>query len=140
MLGRKVFLTFSALLAVGITALLVWSGGILGSASRNMPDISLLPQMLNPTSGSLLQPTHILDRTAQVQIDQLGTGTFSRKFLSASQDVPQYFSPALLETFVQAFQPDFWSSPGVRIDHLTNPTPSTIAEQLVHDLLQWNES
>ena len=138
-LGRKVFLIFSALLAMGITILLVWSGVILGSASRNLPDISQLPQMLNPTSGNLLQPTHILDRTAQVQIDRLGTGTLSRKFLSASQDAPQHFSPALLQIFVQAFQPDFWSSPGVRIDHLSDPTPSTIAEQLVHDLLLWNE-
>ena len=96
--------------------------------------------MLNPTSGSLLRPTLILDRNAQIQIDRLDTGTLERKFLSASQEAPAHFSPVLLETIIQAFQPDFWSSPGVRIDHLNDPAPSTIAEQLVHDLLLWSKS
>jgi membrane peptidoglycan carboxypeptidase len=139
-LGRKIFLAFSAVLAVGLTVLLVWSGVILGSVSRNLPDISQLPQMLNPTFGSLLTPTLILDRTAQVQIDQLGTGNFSQEFLSISLSAPHHFSQALLQTFVLAFQPDFWSSPGVRLDHLTDPIPSTIAERLVHDLLLWDET
>jgi membrane peptidoglycan carboxypeptidase len=138
-LARKIFLVFSALLAIGLTILLAWSGVILASASRNLPDISQLAQLLNPSFGSMLGPTLILDRTAQIQIDQMGTNTLSRKFLSTLQSSPAHFSPALLQTFVLAYQPDFWSSPGVRIDHLTDPVPSTIAERLVHDLLLWNE-
>ena len=99
----------------------------------------MLPQMLNPTSGSLLRPTLILDRTAQTEIDHLDTGILSRKFISTSQAAPEHFSPVFLKTIVQAFQPDFWSSTGIRIDHWTDATPSTIAEQLAHNLLLWNE-
>src|SRR5688572_12095111 len=61
----------SGLLAAGIIFSLLIAACILMTAvsyvnlTRDLPSIELLPQLLNPPDGLLLQPTRIYDRTRQ---------------------------------------------------------------------------
>lgn len=136
---RFSFLAISSLLILGFTFFLVWLIVIFSSAAHNLPSISELPRLLDPKTGSLLQPTRFLDRTAQIEIGQLNVPGINRKFLIVSNNQVDRFSPELIQTAIQVLEPGFWSSPGIRFDRLKDSVASTLAEQLVHDLLLWPE-
>lgn len=119
------------LLAVGILA-----GGIVyASATAEMPALERLPILLNPETGLLQQPTRLYDRTGRHLLYSLENPGVPRRPLALDPDLPDHFSPLLVQMIVAVDDPNFWVHPGVTWGTLFSPQPATLAERLVDHLL-----
>ncbi len=106
----------------------------------NLPSLALLPELLDPQDGLLMQPTRLYDRSGEILIYSLENPGIPRRYLFLDAEKPDHFSPEVVRSVVGALDPNFWSSPGFRLKNLADSQPATIAERLVSDLLLWQEA
>ena len=111
--------------------------------TSNLPNVEILPTLLNPPDGLLLQPTRIYDRTGQHLLMTFAPGNASdspRRYLPLNPQNPQHLPDFLAQATVAIDQQDFWKSPGYTLDGWQDPNlHPTIAQELVSDLLLYNE-
>ncbi|MCX6055293.1 MAG: transglycosylase domain-containing protein [Chloroflexi bacterium] len=107
--------------------------------STDLPSLEILPVLLNAENGELLEPTRILDRSSVAILFTLENPGIKREFLSVNPDEPSHFSPQLIRAVVNELDPTFWKNSGTSLKDLRNPSPSTIAERLINDLVLWDE-
>ena len=108
--------------------------------TRNLPNIELLPILLNPPDGLLLQPTRVYDRTGQHLLSTFAPDNASRRYLPLSPQNPQHLPDFLAQATVAIAQPDFWTSPGYTLAGWQNPEfHPTLAQKLAFELLLYNE-
>ena len=138
--------TRSSLLTMGILFSLLTAACILTSAvfyinlTRDLPSIELLPQLLNPPDGILLQPTRVYDRTRQNVIFAFAPDDSPRRYIPLSETNPQHLPESLSKAVVAVSDPHFWDHPGYTLDTITNyDLHPTLAQQLVSDLLLFDE-
>jgi membrane peptidoglycan carboxypeptidase len=136
----------SSLLTVGILASLVIAACILGTAvsyvnlTRNLPSIELLPQLLSPPDGLLLQPTRIYDRTRQNVLFTFSPDDAPRRYIALSETNPQHLPASLSNAVIAVSDPYFWEHPGYTLNEITDyGVHGTLAQQLVFDLLLLDE-
>jgi membrane peptidoglycan carboxypeptidase len=103
--------------------------------TSDLPPISKLPTLLNPDDGLLLKPTRLYDRTGQHLLLTLQDPGADRRYLGLDPQKPDHFSPFLIQAVIGVEEPGFWQDSGVAWQHLTDPQPVTIAEQVVAQLL-----
>lgn len=125
----------AGLVLVGIALLVVGFGTAAHQLIDNLPDVSSLPVLLDSETGSLLQPTRLYDRSGQHLLTSLETPGVERRLLPLDVNQPDSLSPALAQTAVMLFQPDYWEAPAFDPRQLTNERLPTIAERLVHNVL-----
>ncbi|HWR64722.1 MAG TPA: transglycosylase domain-containing protein, partial [Bellilinea sp.] len=126
----------AALLLVTLVLLGVLGLGIAyGSISSSLPEVDTLPVMLDPRSGSLLQPTRIYDRSGVHQLAVLENPGTQRRFLPLNAALPDALSPALAQAAVLVLEPDYWNDPALTWPNWSEERPLTIAERLTRDLL-----
>jgi membrane peptidoglycan carboxypeptidase len=130
---------FVAIISLGLLALVLLVTSLYSNFTSGLPSVELLPLLLNPKDGQLLQPTRIYDRTGQNLLATLDNPGHTRSFLPANPDSQNHISPQLIQVTIATLEPGFWQDPGFSLSHLTNNDPETIAERLVNDLLLWNE-
>ncbi len=132
-------------LGCGAFLLLVLVGAILAaslfyaSLVDNLPSLSLLPELLDPERGMLMQPTRVYDRSGQELLFSLENPGIARRYLYIDASRADHFSPELIRVTVGALEPGFWQGSGFSLRDLTSQQPVTIAERLVDDVLLWNE-
>jgi membrane peptidoglycan carboxypeptidase len=135
--GIGIIISFLLVLLILLTALAY------ANLTSNLPNVSLLPVLLNPPDGLLLQPTRIYDRTGQHLMTSFVPGNASdspRRYLPLNPQNPQHLPDFLAQATVAIAQPDFWTSPGYTLDGWQDPNlHPTIAQELVSDLLLYNE-
>jgi membrane peptidoglycan carboxypeptidase len=130
---------------VGLVIVLALVIGSLGAGfayadlTTDLPSLDLLPVLLDPVKGQLLQPTQLYDRTGEHLLLSLDNPGITRKYLYLDPAKANHLSPVLVQATLAIAEPDFWHSSGYSLAHLTNPEPQTIAERLVLDLLLWQE-
>jgi len=132
----------------GVTAILVFAAAaaavllVLAYANltAGLPSTVILPSLLDPQNGLLLQPTRIYDRSGQTLIYSLENPGIGRRFLPLDPYNASGLSPALVDAAVAYLDPTFWQNPGFDIRSLGSPAPATIAERLVDDLLLDDET
>ena len=108
--------------------------------TSNLPNIELLPALLDPPDGLLLQPTRIYDSTGQHLLLTFAPSDSSRRYLPLNPQNPQHLPDFLAQATVAMAQPDFWASPGYMLDGWQDPDlHPTIAQKLASDLLLYNE-
>jgi len=108
--------------------------------TSNLPNIELLPALLNPPDGPLLQPTRIYDRTGGHLLLTFAPGDSPRRYLPLNPQNPQHLPDFLAQATVAIAQPDFWTSPGYTLAGLQDPDlHPTIAQLLVSNLLLYDE-
>lgn len=136
----------SSLLAIGVVLSLFTAACILGSAvayvslTRDLPSIQLLPRLLNPPDGLLLQPTRIYDRTRQHALFTFAADDTPRRYIPLSETNPQHLPKSLGDAVVAAADPYFWEHPGYTLDTITNADMHpTLAQRLAFDLLLFDE-
>lgn len=125
---------------VSVGLLAVVFGMLAGSLAyaglvKDLPSLAVLPDLLNPENGLLRQPTRIYDRSGQKLLLSLENPGISRKYLYLDSIKPDHFSPELIRVAVGYLDPGYWNSPGIIYNRLFDPSPSTVAERLVDDLL-----
>jgi len=108
--------------------------------TSNLPNVEILPALLNPPDGLLLQPTRIYDRTDQHLLMTFAPDDSPRRYLPLNPQNPQHLPDFLSQATVAIDQQDFWKSPGYTLDSWQDPNlHPTIAQELVSDLLLYNE-
>ena len=110
------------------------------SISAGLPALELLPAMLNPVNGSLLQPSRIYDRSGTHVLMVLAAWDEPRKYVFYNPNSPNHIPDTLVRATVALSDPGFWTQPGNRIESLTNPDEHAgLTQMLVFRLLLWNE-
>ena len=133
-------------LGFGFVLSLLLALSILGTAfyyaelTRDLPSVQALPGLLNPPDGLLLQPTRIYDRSGQHILKTFAPTESPRRYIPLDPGNPQHLPNSLVQATLAMADPTFWEHSGYALTGLTNPDlHPTIAQQLVSDLLLWNE-
>jgi membrane peptidoglycan carboxypeptidase len=136
----------NAFLIVGMFLSLLIASAILGTAyayinlTRDLPAVEMLPALLNPPDGLLLQPTRIYDRTGRNLLFTFSPDDSTRRYIPLSDTNPQYLPKFLGDAVTARADPDFWNHAGYSLAGLADPDAHpTIAQTLVHDLLLFDE-
>jgi membrane peptidoglycan carboxypeptidase len=124
-----------ALALVGLVAVTLFASLAYASLVDGMPSLDALPRLLNPVDGLLMQPTRMYDRSGQILLHSLENPGIPRRYLSINQQDGDHFSVDLIRLTVGLLDPGFWHSPGIDLRRPLDPSPETIAERLVNDLL-----
>lgn len=138
---RNVFLSVGMILSLLIAAIIGTIAFAYVSLTRDLPSIEILPRLLNPPDGLLLQPTRIYDRTGRNLLFTFSPSDSPRRYIPFSETNPQYLPKSLSDSVIAITDPDFWSHSGYTLIEITNyALHPTIAQKLVSDLLLFNES
>ena len=113
--------TVAAVFALAILGALFFAGFTYAKIAIDLPSIQVLPVMLDPETGELLQPTRLTDRTGAVTLTTLANPGIERLFLTVNPDDPQHISPQLVRAVVASLEPAFWESPGYSLKELAEP-------------------
>ena len=137
---RNAFLSAGMILSLLIAALIIVTAFLYVSLTRDLPSTQILPTLLDPRDGLLLQPTRIYDRTGRNIIFTFAPNDSPRRYIPLSETNPQYLPKSLADAVVAKTDPDFWNHAGYALADLINPdSHPTIAQRLVFDLLLFND-
>ena len=143
------------LIGVGLVSFAVLGLTILGlalayaSLTADLPSLETIPALLEPPSGSLLQPTRIYDRSGEHLLAVLAPQDAARRYLPLDSDglpsekgLPSEHLPEFLTRATVALtDPGYWVHPGYSLGGLSNPDfHPTIPQKLVADLVLWQEA
>lgn len=138
--SRSFLLSAGMLLSLLTAALLLSAAFLYADLTRSLPSPQLLPLLLNPPDGLLLQPTRITDRTGEHTLYTFAPSDSPRRYLPLGETNPQHFPKALADAVIARSDPNFWKHAGYNLTTITNyQLHPTIAQRLVFDLLLFNE-
>ncbi len=137
---RRFALGFGFVLSILLALLILGTAIFYANLTRNLPSVKSLPGMLNPPDGLLLQPTRIYDRSGQHILKTFAPSESPRRYIPLDPGNPQHLPDSLVQATIAMTDPTFWEHSGYVLTGLSNPDlHPTIAQQLVSDLLLWNE-
>jgi len=137
---RSALLSAGMVLSILLGALIFTSALVYANLTRDLPSIEILPRLLNPPDGLLLQPTQIYDRTGLHLLYTFAPNETPRRYIPLSGQNPQHLPKALADAVVAMADPQFWKHSGYYINGLDRPDlHPTIAQRLAADLLLYNE-
>ena len=130
--GGTLTLLLSALTLIGALAY--------ASITAGLPSLELLPDMFNPVTGSLMQPSRIYDRSGTHILMVLAPNDEPRTYIPYNPQLPNHIPDTLVRATVALLDPDFWTQPGIRFESLSNPDEHPgLTQLLVSQLLLWDE-
>ena len=134
------------IISVGIVISLLLAGVIVIGAftyadiTRELPSPEILPRLLNPPDGLLLQPTRIYDRTGLQLLITFAPNDSPRRYIPVSEQNPQHIPENLINAVIAVADPQFRVHSGYAIQGYDDPElHPTIAQKLVSGLLLYNE-
>lgn len=137
---RSLFLSAGMILSLVIAALIISGAIAYVNLTRGLPSPEILPILLNPPEGLLLQPTRIYDRTGDGVLFTFAPNASPRRYIPLSDSNPQHLPESLADAVIAASDPDFYDHPGYDPGSITNyEVHPTIAQRLVSDLLLFDE-
>ena len=137
---RSVVLTTGMVLSI-LLAVFIFTGALTyAEYTRELPSVTLLPHLLNPPAGLLLQPTRIYDRNGLQLLHTFAPVESTRRYIPLSEQNPQHLPPNLINAIIVVHDPQFWNHSGYAVQGYRQPeSHPTIAQKLVSDLLLYNE-
>jgi membrane peptidoglycan carboxypeptidase len=137
---RTLFLNLGMLLSLLVAALIIAGAFAYIGLTRDLPSIQILPILLNPPNGLLLQPTRIYDRTGNQLLFSFSPDDSPRRYIPLSETNPQHLPRSLADAVVAEIDPGFWSHPGYTFDTLADvEVHPTLAQKLVAELILFDE-
>jgi len=138
--SRGAILSVGMILSLLIAALILVTALTYADLTRDLPSVEILPRLLNPPDGLLLQPTRIYDRTGQNLLVTFAPDPSPRGYLPLNEKNPNHIPAPLAEAIVALADPGFWKHSGYALDGWQDPDlHPTLAQRLVSDLLLFNE-
>ncbi len=140
--------TRGAIISGGIVlSLLLALAIILGAfayadVTRELPSTEILPRLLNPPDGLLLQPTRIYDRTGLQLLLTFAPddAAQTRRYIPVNEQNPQHIPENLINAVIAVADPQFRIHSGYAIQGYDDPERHpTIAQKLVSGLMLYNE-
>lgn len=137
---QTLFLNAGMLLSLLVAALIIAGAFAYIGLTRDLPSIQILPALLNPPNGLLLQPTRIYDRTGDHLLFSFSPDDSARRYIPLSETNPQHLPRSLADAVVAEIDPGFWSHPGYTFDTLADvEVHPTLAQKLVAELILFDE-
>ena len=137
---RTTFLTVGTVLSLLIAALIIATSFAYVNLTRDLPSTAILPILLNPPNGLLLQPTRIYDRTGENILFTFAPNDSQRRYLPLSASNPQHLPNSLRDAIIAKIDPYFEEHPGYTLTTITNyELHPTLAQRLAFDLLLFDE-
>jgi len=128
------------IISILLAALIFSAAFAYADLTRDLPSIELLPLLLNPPNGALLEPTRIFDRTGAYNIYTFAPNDLPRRYIPLGEQNPQHIPEPLSQAVVAMADTNFWRHSGYIINGWDNPDlHPTIAQKLIYDLLLYNE-
>lgn len=104
--------------------------------TRELPPLEMLPQLVEPPTGALLEPTRIFDRSEEhVLLTLQNPAITERRYLHIQNNRGPQLPTTVLSATIAIVEPDFWNSTGSSLQGIFNNNSRTIAHRLVSDLL-----
>ncbi|PKN99234.1 MAG: hypothetical protein CVU42_08245 [Chloroflexi bacterium HGW-Chloroflexi-4] len=138
-ISRRLGVGALSVLLILLSGGLVFAGLFYARVTANLPSLAVLPVLLNPVDGELLEPTTITDRSGETVLYTLDNPGIERAYLAVNPEKPDHFSLQLVRAVISKLDPTFWENPGYSLKDWQNPEPTTIAERLASELLLWEE-
>lgn len=135
MVGQRTLVASTVVLCVAsvvVALLALVAAPFYSFMSIGLPEVEQLALLLDPETGSLLQPTRLYDRTGQNLLATLEPQNAPRAFIEASDN------PLLATAFIASADPGFLEHNGFLWTSL-DQRPTTLAERLAADLLLADE-
>ncbi len=134
------FLVGGLALALLLAGLIIGGTFAYASLTANLPSLDLLPALIEPPNGSLLQPTRIYDRSGEHLLAVLAPNDAPRKYISLDPTSPEHLPNDLLRATLAVTDPDFYTGSGYSLGGLTSPDlHPTLAQSLAANFLLWDE-
>ncbi len=125
-----------SLLLVAITMTGIW---YYINITRNLPSVDILPTLLEPPNGTLLQPTRLYDRTHEHVILTLeNPAAAGAQYIYIGTNDQAGVNQALkylVDATIAVNDPGFWKEPGYTLSGLSESTHSTLAQLLISNLV-----
>ncbi|MBK8619673.1 MAG: transglycosylase domain-containing protein [Anaerolineales bacterium] len=139
--ARGVLLGAGMIFSLVLAAVIIFGAFAYADVTRELPSVEILPRLLNPPNGLLLEPTRIYDRTGtQLLFTFSPEQNTTRRYIPVNKQNPQHIPSNLIEAVVAVADPQFWSHAGYAIQEYDNPEQHpTIAQKLVGQLILYNE-
>src|SRR5690349_20623363 len=138
--ARSLFVSLGMGLSLLTAALIIVTAFAYVNLTRDLPSTGILPILLNPPDGLLLQPTRIYDRTGRNILFSFAPNDSQRRYLPLSATNPQHLPESLSDSVIAKSDPYFWEHPGYTLNTITNyESHPTLAERLAFDLLLFDE-
>ena len=126
--------------SIVLAALIFTTAFAYANLTRDLPSVEILPLLLNPPDGALLEPTRIFDRTGTHILYTFAPNDLPRRYIPLGEQNPQHIPQPLSQAVVAMADANFWRHSGYAINGWDNPDLHlTIAQKLVYDLLLYNE-
>ncbi|MFN8427317.1 MAG: transglycosylase domain-containing protein [Anaerolineales bacterium] len=137
---RSLFVSAGMIISLLIAALIIVTAFAYVNLTRDLPSPQILPILLNPPNGLLLQPTKIYDRTRQHILFTFAPDDSPRRYIPLSDTNPQHLPQSLADAVIATSDPNFYDHAGYDLATITNyELHDTLAQKLVSDLLLFNE-
>jgi len=137
---RNLFLSAGMILSLVSAALIIATAFAYVNLTRDLPSTDILPILLNPPDGLLLQPTRIYDRTGKQILFTFAPNDSPRRYIPLSDTNPQHLPKSLADAVIATSDPNFYNHSGYTLNAITNyELHPTLAQKLVYELLLFNE-
>ena len=135
------FLFSGLILSTLVGGLIIGGAFAYASLTANLPSIDLLPALIEPPDGSLLQPTRIYDRSGEHLLAVLAPEDAPRRYVILDPASPEHLPDDLLRATLAVAEPEFYTGPGYSLGGLTDPDQHpTLAQALAAKFLLWDEA
>lgn len=129
-----------AIISLLLAAVILFAALIYANLTRGLPNVELLPTLLYPPDGLLLQPTRVYDRSGGKLLFTFAQNESPRRYLPLSSQVPQHLPDFLAKATAAVTDPGFFSNAGYSLSGWQDPeNHPTIAQKIVSELLLYNE-
>ena len=129
-------IVLSLLLAVGI----ILGAFAYADVTRELPSTEILPRLLNPPDGLLLQPTRIYDRSGLQVLATFAPNDSPRRYIPINSQNPQHIPEDVVNAVIAVADPQFKTHLGYTLLGTNDPElHPTIAQRLVSSLILYNE-
>ncbi|MBI2333948.1 MAG: transglycosylase domain-containing protein, partial [Chloroflexi bacterium] len=138
--SRGTVLSLGIVLSLVFGVLIILGAFAYADVTRDLPSTEILPRLLNPPDGLLLQPTRVYDRTGLQLLATFAPSESPRRYIPISEQNAQHIPTEMVDALIAAADPSFKEHSGYSLEGLNNyELHPTIAQKLVGTLMLYNE-
>ena len=130
---RGTILSVGILLSILLGVVIILAAFAYADVTRNLPSTEILPRLLNPPDGLLLQPTRVYDRTGLQLLATFAQNELPRRYIPINEQNPQHIPEELVNAVIAVADPQFATHSGYSLEGLNNANlHPTIAQKLIN--------
>lgn len=138
--SRGTILSLGLILSLVLGSLIILGAFAYSDVTRDLPSTAILPRLLNPPDGLLLQPTRIYDRTGLQLLATFAPSESPRRYIPISEQNAQHVPAEMVNALIAVADPSFERHSGYSLEGFDNyDLHPTIAQKLVSALMLYNE-